>query len=175
MKEKLINVPNILSISRVFLVPFFSYFLIKEKVIFSFLVLCTIVLTDALDGFIARFFSNETKIGKILDHVIDKFVIAWIMITLSYLRDFPLWGTFLVIGRDFLSLLAGVYILRKNRLFGSNIFGKISGFFFAITTLLFLFSSKVRFIFFYLTIISFFVASITYSIKFVRNLQPKKF
>lgn len=171
MKERLINVPNILSISRVFLVPFFSYFLIKEKVIFSFLILCAIVLTDALDGFIARFFSCETKIGKILDHVIDKFVIAWIMITLSYLRDFPLWGTFLIIGRDFLSLVAGFYILRKNKLFGSNILGKISGFFFAITTLLFLFNSKARFIFFYLTITSFFVASITYLRKFIYNLK----
>lgn len=170
MKEKLLNFPNFLSIMRLFFVPLFSYFLSRGRVILSFLILSLIALTDALDGLIARKFSQETMIGKILDHVIDKFVIAWIMITLSYLRDLPLWGALLIAGRDFVSLLAGVYILRKGKLFGSNIFGKISGFLFAITTLFFLFNLKARFFFFYLMLISFFIASITYLRKFIRLL-----
>lgn len=163
----LLNVPNLLSISRVFLTPFFSYFLSKNQTIISFILLSLIVLTDALDGFIARLFYKETKIGKILDHVIDKFVIAWIIITLYFLRDFPLWALILIISRDFISLLIGIYILKKDKIFGSNIFGKISGFLFAITTLLFLFNLKFRFFFLYLTISFFIIASLTYLKKLI--------
>lgn len=163
----LLNVPNLLSISRFFLIPFFSYFLSKNDTIFSFILLFIIVLTDALDGLIARLFYKETKIGKILDHVIDKFVIAWIVITLYFLRDFPLWALILIISRDFISLLIGIYILKKDKIFGSNIFGKISGFLFAITTLLFIFNLKLRFFFLYLTISFFIIASLTYLKKFL--------
>ena len=143
----LLNIPNLLSISRIFLTPFFSYFLSKNEIIISFILLSIIVLTDALDGLIARLFYKETKIGKILDHVIDKFVIAWIMMTLYFLRDFPLWALILIVSRDFISLLFGIYMLKKDKIFGSNIFGKFSGFFFAITTLLFLFNYRLRFFF----------------------------
>lgn len=163
----LLNVPNLLSISRIFLTPFFSYFLSKNDIILSFILLFIIALTDALDGFIARLFYKETKIGKILDHVIDKFVIAWIIITLYFLRDFPLWALILIISRDFISLLIGIYILKKDKIFGSNIFGKVSGFLFAITTLLFLFNLKLRFFFLYLTISFFIIASLTYLKKII--------
>ncbi|MEO0266895.1 MAG: CDP-alcohol phosphatidyltransferase family protein, partial [candidate division WOR-3 bacterium] len=63
----LLNIPNLLSISRIFLTPFFSYFLSKNEIFVSFILLSIIVLTDALDGLIARIFYKETKIGKILD------------------------------------------------------------------------------------------------------------
>jgi CDP-diacylglycerol--glycerol-3-phosphate 3-phosphatidyltransferase len=162
LEESILTIPNILSISRIFLTPFFSYFLSKEKTFLSFILLIIVVITDALDGFIARFFYRETKIGKILDHVIDKFVIAWIVITLYFLRDFPLWALILIISRDLISILIGIYILKKGKIFGSNIFGKISGFLFAVTTLLFLFNLKLRFIFLYLTISFFLIASFTY-------------
>ncbi len=74
--KSLKNLPNILSVIRIFLIPFFAAaYLGYEDEGYYFLpasILIVSGLTDAFDGFIARKFHFETKFGKIIDPLADK-------------------------------------------------------------------------------------------------------
>lgn len=86
--NKLINIPNILTASRIALLPFFilSFFLssrfgsVLAVVIF---VLCSI--TDYLDGYWARTYKQTTKLGQMLDPLADKIFIS---ITILFMAGF---------------------------------------------------------------------------------------
>lgn len=70
-KKEYINVPNILSVSRIVLLPVL-FVLISFKMYFSFTVAYAILgMTDMFDGMIARRFNLKTEIGKYLDSIAD--------------------------------------------------------------------------------------------------------
>ena len=72
-KKEYITVPNILSVSRIVLLPILFIF-ISLKMYFSFTVAYAILgMTDMFDGMIARKFNMKTEIGKQLDSVSDLF------------------------------------------------------------------------------------------------------
>lgn len=85
------------------------------------------ILLDFLDGYIARRFSMETALGRILDPVADKLLMFFILIALIIKTDFPLWIFIPIFLRDFLILLASFFIYRKSREIKSSITtGKIA-------------------------------------------------
>lgn len=69
--------------------------------------------TDLLDGYIARRFNQKTKIGSLLDPIADKFLMATLTLTLTYVQLIPIWLTALIITRDSLILSGGLYIRYK--------------------------------------------------------------
>ena len=70
-KEKLLNIPNILSLYRLFSFPFVLLIAIKGYQNLFVILLTINLITDILDGFIARVFKMETKIGARLDSYAD--------------------------------------------------------------------------------------------------------
>ncbi|HBD08010.1 MAG TPA: CDP-diacylglycerol--glycerol-3-phosphate 3-phosphatidyltransferase [Syntrophobacteraceae bacterium] len=62
-------------------------------------------LTDALDGYFARSRNEITPLGRLLDPIADKALLASSFITLSVLHIIPGWLTVIVISRDFIILL----------------------------------------------------------------------
>ncbi len=77
--SKLLTVPNILTVSRMLLLPFFALgFFLDSKVglIISFLVFVFCCITDYLDGYYARVYKQTTKLGQMLDPLADKIVVA---------------------------------------------------------------------------------------------------
>ncbi|MFT5465432.1 MAG: CDP-diacylglycerol--glycerol-3-phosphate 3-phosphatidyltransferase [Verrucomicrobiales bacterium] len=73
---------------------------LRIAAIFTFVVAA---LGDALDGWIARRFNQQTELGKILDPLVDKALMLTAIITLSFARwepQLPLWFAILVIARD---------------------------------------------------------------------------
>lgn len=90
------------------------------------------VFLDFLDGFIARNFSQESDLGKIIDPLADKFLVFSILLTLTIMFDFPLWLAALIVLRDILILWAS-YLLFKGKktikpslLIGKFTFGLLS-------------------------------------------------
>jgi len=72
-KKEYVTVPNILSVSRIVLLPILFVF-ISLRMYFSFTVAYTILgMTDMFDGMIARRFNMKTEIGKQLDSIADLF------------------------------------------------------------------------------------------------------
>ena len=102
--SQLKSIPNILSLVRILLIPFFLWaFLWKRSYLLSSGLLIFSGLTDLCDGYIARRFNMVTELGKVLDPVADKLTQLAILFCLS-LR-YPV----------FLAALAAMCIRDRNR------------------------------------------------------------
>ena len=116
---KVLTLPNILSLLRLLMIPLIILLMIHvNDELFPYLLAIYIiaVFLDFLDGFIARKFSQESELGKILDPLADKFLVLSILITLALKFDFPLWLAGFIILRDILILWASVLLYRGKRI-----------------------------------------------------------
>ena len=116
MKSKIFNVPNTLSLIRVFLAPLVLLFLSLriDKPIFAEFpelswgdVLAAVVfivasITDAFDGYIARKYKLVTTLGKFIDPLADKVLVIAAMLALIELDRLPAWIVMVIITREFI-------------------------------------------------------------------------
>ncbi len=100
------NVPNSLTLLRILLIPVFVGLMLYGEYEWALAVLLGAVLTDALDGTIARAANQRTKLGMYLDPLADKLLLTSGFLTLSVLHLVPLWMVIVVVSRDVM-LLAG--------------------------------------------------------------------
>ena len=104
------NLPNILTMIRIALVPFFVWFLIadapglrSEAGVWRWaavLAFAVAIYTDKLDGDIARSRNLVTDFGKIADPIADKLLIGSALVMLSVLSELPWWVTVLILVRE---------------------------------------------------------------------------
>ncbi len=124
---KWLNISNSLSILRIVLVFPIAYLLSNNNNIAAFIVALIAISTDFFDGYFARKLHQESELGKILDPLADKVLIAAIILTLLFKGIFPLWLVIVIIGRDLLILAGGLLISTKMKnVTPSNIYGKIT-------------------------------------------------
>jgi len=98
------NVPNALTLLRIFLVPFLVVILLtripaKEYVALAVFLLAA--LTDALDGYWARRYKKVTTLGALLDPIADKLLVSAALISLVDLQEADAWAVCIIIGREF--------------------------------------------------------------------------
>lgn len=99
-----LNLPNRITLFRIFIVPLIIVFLIKPSPFFCFVaaVLFGIAaVTDWLDGHIARSTGQVTTLGKFLDPIADKILFIAALIPLVALGRVPAWLATILIARDF--------------------------------------------------------------------------
>jgi CDP-diacylglycerol--glycerol-3-phosphate 3-phosphatidyltransferase/cardiolipin synthase len=104
------NLPNILTMLRIALVPFFVWFLIADAPELrsesglwrwaAVLAFAVAIYTDKLDGDIARSRGLITDFGKIADPIADKLLIGSALVMLSLLHELPWWVTILILVRE---------------------------------------------------------------------------
>ncbi len=104
------NVPNLLTLVRILLVPITVIFLMQGAFAKALTLLVVSGITDALDGFFARILNQQTVLGSYLDPIADKALLASCFVTLSIKGVIPGWFTVVVISRDFI-ILVGIAIL----------------------------------------------------------------
>jgi CDP-diacylglycerol---glycerol-3-phosphate 3-phosphatidyltransferase len=107
------NLPNALTILRIFFVPLLVAALVQENVGLrlgsvlvtnEWLALAIFLVaagTDLLDGYLARRWSQVTTIGTLLDPIADKLLVSAALISLVQVRVLPGWMAILIIGREF--------------------------------------------------------------------------
>ena len=108
------NLPNALTILRIFFVPFLVAVLVEQDlriewhgvvlVTNAFLALgifLAAAATDLLDGYLARRWKQITTVGTLLDPIADKLLISAALISLVQIRRVPAWMVVLIIGREF--------------------------------------------------------------------------
>lgn len=101
---KLFNVPNLLSLSRIFSVPIFIILMLEPspaRALAAGIVFSLASATDWLDGYLARRWGQVTKIGKLLDPIADKILVASALIMLVDIARIPAWIAIVIIGREF--------------------------------------------------------------------------
>lgn len=102
------NLPNKLTTLRVFMIPFFVFFLLYqggENTTFRMISLVLFIvasLTDLLDGKIARKYNLVTNFGKFMDPLADKLLVCSALICLSELGQLPAWMVIIIISREFI-------------------------------------------------------------------------
>ncbi len=116
-----LNWPNRISILRILLSPLFMILLIDNRQgsrIAALGVFAIASLTDLYDGYLARKYGWVTNLGKFLDPLADKLLVALALIGLNQIDLVPAWALYLIIGRELLvtglraiAAYAGVLIL----------------------------------------------------------------
>src|SRR5438128_2778706 len=96
----LLNIPNLLTLTRLFLVPVFLALLSAHRFGYALYVFCAAGLTDALDGTIARWFDSRTEIGALLDPFADKLLLLSAFVGLTVENAIPGWLLGVIITRD---------------------------------------------------------------------------
>jgi CDP-diacylglycerol--glycerol-3-phosphate 3-phosphatidyltransferase len=108
-----VNLPNSLTIARIFFVPLLVAVLVQERIILPWSgvvipsdVLALIIFwmaagTDLLDGYLARRWKQVTTIGTLLDPIADKLLVSAALISLVQVRVVPGWLVVLLVGREF--------------------------------------------------------------------------
>ncbi|MEO3932715.1 CDP-diacylglycerol--glycerol-3-phosphate 3-phosphatidyltransferase [Micrococcaceae bacterium Sec7.4] len=104
------NLPNILTMLRIVMVPFFVWFLlldapglVAQNGVWRWIAAVTFavaIYTDKLDGDIARSRGLITDFGKIADPIADKLLIGSALVMLSLLQELPWWVTILILVRE---------------------------------------------------------------------------
>ncbi|MBE7021794.1 MAG: CDP-diacylglycerol--glycerol-3-phosphate 3-phosphatidyltransferase [Ruminococcaceae bacterium] len=135
------NIPNLLTVFRLFLIPLYVlvFCLEKETHIFSALIFLLASGTDVLDGYLARKLNMITKWGQLMDPLADKCMQLTVIITLFTTRIVPVWFIALLIAKEVIMILGGVFLYSKKTYVKANKAGKLNTvFLFVVMTLLLL-------------------------------------
>ena len=107
------NLPNALTLLRIFFVPILVAALVQEKndfffgaaliphEMFALAIFLTAALTDLLDGYLARRWGQVTTVGTLLDPIADKLLISAALVSMVQVHVIPGWMAILIIGREF--------------------------------------------------------------------------
>lgn len=107
------NLPNALTLLRIFFVPLLVAVLVQEKAVYeiagrqfsnqmaALVIFLAAAGTDLLDGYLARRWNQITTVGMLLDPVADKLLISAALISLVQIHLVPSWMAVLIIGREF--------------------------------------------------------------------------
>jgi cardiolipin synthase len=122
------NVPNLLTLTRILLLPFFAATLIYKEYQYALMLFVVASITDILDGFIARIKNQITYFGTILDPVADKFFIITSFVLMSNFELIPKWLTIIVISKDVIVITGCmiVYFVTNKLVIEPSFLGKIS-------------------------------------------------
>ena len=100
------NLPNKLTMLRVFMIPFFVVFLLVDITLYdkwiALVIFVLASLTDMADGKIARKYNLITNFGKFMDPLADKLLVCSAMIALIELGRIPAWIVIVIIAREFI-------------------------------------------------------------------------
>jgi CDP-diacylglycerol--glycerol-3-phosphate 3-phosphatidyltransferase len=124
-----LNVPNVLTVIRILLVPVLVVALLEKTSggdLLAAIVFAVASLTDAIDGYLARSRNWVTTFGKLMDPIADKMLIIAALIALVSLGRLEAWVAMVIIAREF-----AVTVLRvaagtgQGVVISASVFGKI--------------------------------------------------
>lgn len=132
--NKIVTVPNIITLCRFLLIPVFIYLrFFTEHAYAALAVFAVAACTDWVDGQVARRTGQVSRLGKVFDPLVDRFLLATGVISVCVEGSLPLWIVILLVARDILLLIEGrIQIYLMDHLVPVSYVGK-----FATTFLLF--------------------------------------
>lgn len=122
------NLPNKITLVRIFLVPIFMIVMflpVPYANLIAFFIFIVASLTDFIDGRLARSRNLVTNFGKFLDPLADKLLVASALIALVGQDKLPSWIATVIIAREF--IVTGIRLIASNegRVIAASIWGKM--------------------------------------------------
>lgn len=102
------NLPNKITMLRVFLIPFFVFFMLFDGIpsgkYIAVAIFIIASLTDTLDGYLARKYKLVSNFGKFMDPLADKLLVCSALICFVAIpgNPMPAWGVIVIIAREFI-------------------------------------------------------------------------
>lgn len=100
------NLPNIISLCRLPLALVFLH----DSPLLRAVAIVLAAITDGLDGFLARRYHLRSKLGTVLDPLMDKFFVFFILSILLLEAKIESWKVLVMLSRDFAILIFGAYL-----------------------------------------------------------------
>ena len=122
-----LNIPNQLTIFRIILTPVFILTFIEtdQRIrIIGTIVFLFAALTDWYDGYIARRFSQTSRLGQFMDPLADKILVSGALFVFAYLDYAYYWMVIVIIGRDFLITFLRSYAIYQGKSIITSNFAK---------------------------------------------------
>lgn len=102
------HIPNLITGLRILLVAPFLWALLEERYSTALLLFVIAGVSDALDGFLAKYFGWTSELGGLLDPIADKLLLMGAILALGWLNELPGWLVALVILRDLLIVCGAI-------------------------------------------------------------------
>ena len=120
------NVPNVLTMLRLALIPVFVALFATGHEKLALLTFLVASFTDFLDGYLARKHNQITAFGKLMDPLADKVMVCTALLCQGIQGVFPWTAIAIVMGKELLMVLGGVFMLRNDVVVYSNMLGKLA-------------------------------------------------
>ena len=152
------NIPNLLTIIRLVLVPVFLFVFFSDLpngVFIALLIFLAAGFTDILDGAIARRFNMVTKWGAILDPLADKLMSLTVLISLTVSSIIPVWVLLIIGAKELLMISGATQLFRTGKFVPAKSYGKAASvlFYISIITLEFI-NKSIGLLFIYASVLS---------------------
>jgi len=124
---KILNLPNILTITRAFFIPIIIIGAYSNKTSLLILTIFLSILawgSDYFDGTIARKYNLITNFGTFFDSIVDKILMLSLFFTFADLKLIPMWMPLLLLFREFFTTGIREFASLKGKVVGSNWMGK---------------------------------------------------
>ncbi|MDT7879311.1 MAG: CDP-alcohol phosphatidyltransferase family protein [Candidatus Hydrothermia bacterium] len=162
----MILIPDILTTIRLVLVPFIFLSISKNEIL-TIILLIIAFITDIFDGIISRKLKIQNReFGKAYDHLVDKLLVFVIVYGLVIYKNLPNWALLFFLIREFILIIGAVFLwFNKKKIEGSNVFGKIAGFFFYFMVISYLLNFEFKFLSLIFSILSSILAFLIYVLR----------
>lgn len=108
------NLANIITLGRVFVIPFFMYFLYNEMLVPALVIFIIASISDFLDGYIARKYNMVTNFGKFMDPTADKLLVFSALLLFIEIDLMSSVLVVIIIAREFMVLTMRIIAIEKN-------------------------------------------------------------
>lgn len=123
------NIPNILTVFRILLVPTFVILFfsgMQDSLLYSMMIFFIAGFTDILDGYIARKNDLITKFGTLMDPLADKLMLLTVLTCLVIRNYIPMWVLGIIAAKDIFMIFSGFILYTNDTIIPSNLFGKVT-------------------------------------------------
>lgn len=131
MASRGLTIADQITILRLIFIPLFAILEIERSYGWALAVLAAAIISDSLDGTLARYLHQESPVGVALDPIADKFLMATAFLLLAFRGALPWWITIVVLSRDVGLIITALLItlIAGYRPFRPSLLGKVSTFF----------------------------------------------
>ena len=167
------NLPNKITITRIILVPFFIAAIVYARMDIALIFFALAVISDGIDGLLARTRNQKTALGTILDPLADKLLLVSAFICLSladpdtFMVKLPPYVPIIVISRDAILIIGAiiVHVVTGEVKISPSAVGKITTFFQMMTVVSILIQARYAYLVWNVTVALTVISAIDYIIK----------
>lgn len=108
MSERILNLPNIITLLRLAAVPVIAWLILQQRWEAACWLFLAAAVSDGIDGLLARWLNQTTQLGAALDTIADKALGVVTLVMLTQVGAIPLWVALAILVRDSIIVLGAL-------------------------------------------------------------------